>query len=251
VREEDAEVGREPASSTHDDTAPVTIRRRCIAEAIGTFGLVFAGTGAIIIDHVSGGTIGHVGIALTFGAVVMAMIYAIGEVSGAHINPAVTIGFWLAGRLPLGFVGPYVLSQVLGACMASVLLLVLFPGLDDYGVTRAAGPLSQAFGLEVVLTAMLMFVILCVATGSKEQGLMAGIAVGGTVGLEATFAGPVSGASMNPARSLAPALVSWDFSHLWIYLVATVLGAAVAVPFWRLATGGDRRGAASLADARE
>jgi aquaporin Z len=208
--------------------------RKYAAEAIGTFVLVFAGTGAIVIDHVSGGAVTHAGVAITFGLVVMAMIYAVGEVSGAHLNPAVTVGFLLARRLPGRCAAPYVLSQLLGALAASATLRLLFGNVAQLGATQPAGPAIQSFGLEVVLTAVLMFVILSVAIGSKEQGLMAGIAIGGTVGLEAMFAGPVCGASMNPARSIAPALLSGDLRHLWVYLAAPLLGAAVAVPCWHL-----------------
>lgn len=204
------------------------------AEAIGTFALVFAGTGAIIINSVSGGTVTHVGVALTFGLVVMAMIYALGDVSGAHLNPAVTLGFWLARKLPGSSVAPYVASQLFGALLASAALRGLFGTPVHLGATLPAGSELQSFILEAILTGLLMFVILCVSTGPKEVGVMAGIAVGGVVGFEALFAGPISGASMNPARSLAPALVSWHFAHLWVYLSAPILGALVAVPCWSL-----------------
>jgi aquaporin Z len=153
-------------------------------------------------------------------------------VSGAHLNPAVTLGFFLARRLPARAVLPYVLAQLLGAFAASGLLRCLFGTTARLGATLPAGPAAQSFVLEAVLTALLMFVILCVATGSKEQGLMAGIAIGATVGLEAMFAGPVCGASMNPARSLAPAVVSGHLSSLWVYLAGPILGAALAVPCW-------------------
>ena len=158
--------------------------RKCVAEMIGTFALVFAGTGAIVVNDVSGGTVTHVGVALTFGLVVMAMIYAVGDVSGAHLNPAVTCGFWLAGRLGGRAVAPYVLSQVIGGLAASGLMRALFRGHATLGATRPAGDASQSFVLEAVLTALLMFVILSVSVGSKEKGLMAGIAVGGTIALE-------------------------------------------------------------------
>ena len=217
----------------------ITRKARCYAaEVIGTFALVFAGTGAVVIDEVTGGTVTHVGVAVTFGLVVMAMIYAVGDVSGAHLNPAVTCGFWLARRLPGRVAVPYVLSQLAGAVLASLLLRVLFPQHRTLGATYPAGavphPVFQSFVLEAVLTAVLMFVILSVACAAKEKGLMAGIAIGGVVGLEAMFAGPICGASMNPARSLAPALVSWGWSHQWVYLTAPVLGAAVAVAGWKL-----------------
>ncbi|HVS26746.1 MAG TPA: MIP family channel protein [Burkholderiales bacterium] len=199
------------------------------AEAIGTFCLVFAGTGAIIINDISGGVISHVGIALTFGLVVLAMIYAIGDISGAHINPAVTIAFFAARRLPARFVLPYIASQSLGALLASGLLRLLFSTQANLGTTIPADSIWQSFVLEFILTFILMFVILGVSTGAKEKGLTAGIAVGAVIALEALFAGPISGASMNPARSLGPAIVSLQFSSLWIYLAAPVLGAIAAV----------------------
>ena len=203
--------------------------RALAAELFGTFALVFAGTGAIVINEVHGGAVTHVGVALTFGLVVLALIYALGEVSGAHLNPAVTLGFFLARRFPASRVLPYVLSQCAGALPASLLLRLLF--LDNtttLGATRPAGPAVQSFVLEAVLTLLLMFVILSVSTGAKEKGVMAGVAVGAVIALEALFAGPVCGASMNPARSLAPAVVSLRLDHLWIYLAAPPLGAALA-----------------------
>lgn len=205
-----------------------------VAEMIGTFALVFAGTGAIVIDEVHRGSVTHVGVALTFGLVVMAMIYAVGETSGAHLNPAVTLGFWLSRRFPGKSVGPYVLAQAAGAFAATALLRVMFPQNQGLGATAPAGPAMQSFLMEAVLTAMLMFVILCVSSGSKETGVMAGIAVGGVIVFEALFAGPVSGASMNPMRSLAPAVVSGRLEHVWLYLAAPLLGAAVAVPCWKV-----------------
>jgi len=204
-------------------------RKKCIAEALGTFCLVFSGTGAIVINDVSGGTVTHVGVALTFGLVVMSMIYAIGDVSGAHLNPAVTLGFWYAKRFPGREVVPYIVSQVLGAFLASGLLHVMFLSHATLGATKPAGPPFQSFVLEAILTAMLMFVILAVSSGAKEKGLMAGIAVGGVIGLEALFAGPICGASMNPVRSLAPAVVSGHLADLWIYLAAPLLGSAIGV----------------------
>jgi aquaporin Z len=204
--------------------------RALAAEVFGTFALVFAGTGAIVINEVQGGSVTHVGIALTFGLVVLALIYALGDVSGAHFNPAVTVGFYLARRFDGRRVLPYVACQIAGALLASALLRVLFAESVFLGATRPVGPASQSFVLEVVLTLFLMMVILSVSTGAKEKGIMAGVAVGSVIGLEAMFAGPVCGASMNPARSLAPALVSGHLESLWVYLTAPVLGAVVAMP---------------------
>lgn len=204
-------------------------RQKLVAEVIGTFALVFAGTGAIVINDVSGGGVTHVGIAVTFGLVVLAMIYAVGDISGAHLNPAVTLGFWISGRFPTGQVLPYVVSQVAGALAASAALRFLFPSHANLGSTLPAGSEMQSFVLEFILTFLLMFVILNVSTGAKEKGITAGIAVGAVIGLEAMFAGKICGASMNPARSLAPALISGTFQHLWIYLTAPFAGAAMAI----------------------
>jgi aquaporin Z len=207
--------------------------KRLAAEVFGTFFLVFAGTGAITIDAVLPGSVTHVGVALTFGLVVLAMIYALGDISGAHINPAVTLGFWGARRFPARWVLPYILCQCAGALLASAVVRGLFPDQTNLGGTQPAGPAVQSFVLEAILTLMLMFVILCVSTGAKEKGVMAGVAVGGVIAMEALFAGPISGASMNPARSLAPALVAWQLDSLWIYLTAPVLGAFAGVlAFW-------------------
>ncbi len=203
--------------------------KKLVAEFLGTFCLVFAGTGAIVIDAVSGGAVSHVGVALTFGLIVLAMIYTIGDISGAHINPAVTIAFCAARRFEAGCVVPYVVSQCAGALVASVALRFLFPQSATLGATAPSGSAMQSFVLEMILTALLMFVILGVSTGAREKGITAGIAVGAVIGLEAMFAGPICGASMNPARSLAPALVSGHLSGLWIYIVAPVLGAALGV----------------------
>lgn len=211
--------------------------RRPLAEFLGTFIMVFAGTGAIVINGLSGGVIGHAGIALTFGLVVLAMIYTFGDISGAHLNPAVTVAFAAARRFPWKEVPLYLGAQLAGAFAASGLLKFLLPGPGTLGATLPAGSASQSFVLEVVLTAILMLVILSVSTGSKEKGITAGIAIGAVVGLEAMFAGPISGASMNPARSLAPALVSGHLEHLWLYPAATVLGALLAVPLCQAVRG--------------
>ena len=204
--------------------------KKLLAEFLGTFTLVFAGTGAIVINAASHGAIGHAGIALTFGLVVLAMIYTFGDVSGAHLNPAVTLAFAAARRFAWREVPGYLGAQIGGALAASILLNGLYPHDATLGATLPAGSEMQSFVLELVLTAMLMLTILSVSTGAKEKGITAGIAIGGVIALEAMFAGPACGASMNPARSLAPALVSGHLEHLWLYLVATVLGALMAVP---------------------
>ncbi|MEO8426196.1 MAG: aquaporin [Verrucomicrobiota bacterium] len=203
--------------------------KKLLAEFFGTFCLVFAGTGAIISNDVSGGSISHVGIALTFGLVVLAMIYSVGDISGAHLNPAVTLGFFAARRFDGRQVLPYIASQLVGAFTASGLLRVLFPTHATLGATLPSGSEWQSFVFEFVLTGILMFVILSVSTGSKERGITAGIAIGAVIALEAMFAGPISGASMNPARSLAPAVVSSHLSGVWLYLLAPSFGALVAV----------------------
>jgi len=208
--------------------------RKLAAECVGTFALVFAGTGAIIINDLAHGAITQVGVALTFGLIVMAMIYALGDVAGAHLNPAVTIGFFAARRFSARLIPSYILSQLIGAVSASLVLRLLFPASLTLGATLPSGSSLQSFVLEIVLTTILMFVILSVSTASKERGVTAGIAVGSVIALEALFAGPISGASMNPARSLAPALVSMRLAPLWIYLTAPLMGALIAVLACRL-----------------
>ncbi len=207
--------------------------KKLLAECFGTFCLVFAGTGAIIVNTASNGAITHVGIALTFGLVVLAMIYAVGDISGAHLNPAVTIGFFAARRLDGSQVLPYVMSQLVGAFLASGLLRTMFPADPNLGATLPVGAAWRSFVFEVILTAILMVVILRVSTGARERGITAGIVVGSVIALEALFAGPICGASMNPARSVAPAVVSLNVTHLWIYIAAPICGSLLGVMLGR------------------
>jgi aquaporin Z len=206
--------------------------KKYIAELTGTFALVFCGTGAIVIDQQTGGGVTHIGVAITFGFIVMSMIYALGNISGAHFNPAVSIAFTVAKKFPVKEVLPYIISQIIGALLASSLLKLMFPDNAMLGATIPSGSDMQSFILEVLLTFFLMLVILNVAHGSKEQGMFAGLAIGSVVLLEAMFAGPICGASMNPARSIAPGLVSGHMQSLWVYLIAPVCGALLAVPLF-------------------
>jgi aquaporin Z len=217
--------------------SPTEAVRWLVAEAAGTFALVFAGTAAVVVDGLYGG-VTHVGVSLVFGLVVLALVYALGDASGAHLNPAVTTAFWLAGRFPGRRVLPYAAAQCGGALAASLTVRLLFPAHETLGATLPADSPWRSFVLEFLLTLFLMFVVLCVSTGAKEKGITAGIAVGAVIGLEALFGGPVSGASMNPARSLGPAVVSGHLEHLWVYLVAPVVGAIAAVPLCRCVHAG-------------
>jgi len=213
------------------------VARKFLAELIGTYAMIFAGTGAIVINAESSGAITHLGVALTFGLIVLAMIYTLGDVSGAHMNPAVTLAFAAAGLFPFAAVLSYLAAQFSGALLASLTLHFLFPQSANLGATLPAGAPMQSFVLEVILSAILMFVILNVSHGAKEKGITAGIVVGSVIALEALFAGPISGASMNPARSLAPAIVSGQLENLWIYLVAPVVGTLIAIPLFGAVRG--------------
>jgi aquaporin NIP len=195
------------------------------AEAIGTFALVFAGCGAIMVDAKFGG-LGNVGIAATFGLVIMVMIYALGHVSGAHFNPAVSFAFALTRHFPWPRAGAYSLAQISGAIVAAAILRGSLGDVADVGATMPSGSDAQAFLWEFVLTFFLMLVIMAVATDTRAAGEAAAIAIGGTVALDALFGGPVTGASMNPARSIGPALVSGDLGSLWLYVAAPACGAA-------------------------
>jgi MIP family channel proteins len=207
-----------------------------LAELIGTFGLVFAGCGAIMINTLSGGQVTHVGVGLVFGLIITVMIYALGHISGAHFNPVVTLGFVLARHFPLKKLTGYWLAQFAGAILASTCLRLLFGNVAYLGTTLPAGSGGawQSFGLEALLTFFLMFVIMAMATDTRAVGQAAALAIGGTVGLEALFAGPISGASMNPARSLGPALVSWTWTDQWVYLLAPLVGAIAGAYVYRL-----------------
>jgi aquaporin Z len=203
--------------------------KRFISEIIATFALVFCGTGAMVINDFTGGTVSHVGVAMTFGLIVMGMIYAFGDISGAHMNPAVTIAFAYAKKFSWKEVPAYVLAQFIGAFLASGILLYLFPESQTLGATLPGLSAMKVFILEIILSFFLMVVIINVSTGSKEIGVVAGIAIGSVVLLEAMFAGPVTGASMNPARSIAPAVVSGNLADIWIYIFAPIIGCLLAV----------------------
>lgn len=200
-----------------------------ISEFIGTFAMIFCGTGAMTINEITGGDVTHVGIGITWGLIVMAMIYAFGEISGAHFNPAVSIAFAYAKKFSWKEVPKYIFFQIAGAFAASLLLMWLFPKSELLGATIPTVDVWRAFVLELILTFFLMVVIINVSTGSKEVGMMAGIAIGSVVLLEALFAGPITNASMNPARSLAPNIVSGNIKGLWLYILAPIIGALLAV----------------------
>ena len=210
--------------------------KKYIAEIIGTFAMIFCGCGAMTINEITGGAISHAGVAATWGLIVMAMIYAFGEISGAHFNPAVTIGFAFAKKFSWKEVPKYISSQIIGAIAAAFLLWFLFPESQFLGETTPAQgfPAYKAAILEFLLTFFLMLTIINVSTGSKEIGTMAAIAVGGVILLEAMFAGPMTKASKNPARSIAPALFTGKFQYLWLYITAPILGAMTAVSSCKL-----------------
>ena len=209
------------------------LARSLVAEAFGTFALVFAGAGAIMVDAKTH-ALGHVGVAITFGLVIMAMIYAVGHVSGAHFNPAVTFAFALTRHFPWPRVIAYWAAQLVGALLAAALLRSSLGNIAHVGATLPAGSQAQSFLWEVVMTAFLMFVILAVATDTLAVGEAAAIAIGGTVGLDAMFGGPISGASMNPARSIGPAVVSGELHALWLYIVAPLVGASIGALLYQV-----------------
>jgi aquaporin NIP len=207
--------------------------KKYLAEFIGTFILMFCGTGAIIVNQETNGVLGHLGICITFGLVVMSLVYAFGGISGAHFNPAVTLALAISGDFKKKEIAPYIGSQVVGALLASFLLKLMFPANMNLGATLPSGSLLQSFILEVIITFILMLVVLGVTQSSKETGWLAGIVVGSIVLALALFAGPISGASMNPARSFGPAVVSGNVADLWLYIIAPILGAILAVFTWK------------------
>ena len=208
--------------------------RRYVAEFLGTFLLVFAGPGAVVIDAVSGGGVSSLGISLSFGLAVMAAIYALGHISGAHINPAVSLAFALYRQFPSAELPGYMLAQLAGAAAASAVHRLLFGNVAHLGATIPTGSAAQALGLEVVITFFLMFVIMAVATDVRAVGQAAAIAIGGYVALAATFSGPIAGASMNPARSFGPAVISGTWTHHWVYWLGPMLGALLGAGAYRL-----------------
>jgi aquaporin NIP len=208
---------------------PTDRLRVLAAEFVAAFGLVFAATGVIVVDAVSGGAITHVGIGLATGLVVMAMIYAVGHISGAHFNPAVTLGFAIGRHFPWSLVPQYWAAQLLGGVAASLVLRSLFGDVANLGTTLPSGSATQSLVLEILLTLFLMVVVTAVATDTRAVGQAAAIAIGGTIILEVLWAGPISGASMNPVRSLAPAAVSGIWTDQWIYVVGPMAGAALGV----------------------
>jgi MIP family channel proteins len=212
------------------------IARQLAAELVGTFALVFAGCGAVMVDAQTN-ALGHVGVALTFGLVIMVMIYAVGHISGAHFNPAVTFAFVLSRHFPRSRAVGYWSAQLLGALAAAAILRGSLGNIADVGATLPSGSQRQSFLWELVLSFILMFVIMAVATDTRAVGEAAAIAIGGTVGLDAMFGGPISGASMNPARSIAPALVSGNLHALWLYILAPVLGASLGALAYQIIRG--------------
>jgi aquaporin NIP len=219
-----------------DPTLPLW--RRAAAEALAAFALVAAGCGAIVANTQYHGALGAVGISLTFGLVIMVMVYATGHLSGAHINPAVTIGFTLTRHFPPRDALAYVAAQLAGALAAALILLVLWPDKPaDLGATVPTVAVGRAFLYELLLTAILMFVIMAVATDTRAVGSAAALAIGGTIALDALFGGPVTGASMNPARSFGPALVSGEWRDFWVYVAGPVTGSALGAFAYQLIRG--------------
>jgi aquaporin Z len=216
-----------------------------LAEIIGTFILVAFGTGVVVVDQQTDADVTLVGVALVWGLVVYAVISAIGDISGAHINPSVTVTLWASGRFPGSQVAPYIVCQLIGAVLGSVMVRLLFPDAESLGGTAPSGGLMQSFLAEVLLTFLLLFVVLNVSEGAKEKGITAGIAIGGVITLEVLVGGPISGASMNPARSFGPALVGGDWTAYWIYVAGPILGGLIAAPLAILLRSDEKQDQAS------
>jgi len=210
------------------------MKQKITSEFIGTYFLVFAGTGAIVVNSLTN-SITHVGIALTFGLVIMVSVFTFGHISGGHFNPAVTVGFLIKKEMSFKDASYYIATQIIAAITASLTIFLLFGNVASLGITMPSGSLLQSFILELIMTFFLMFVILTV-TSDKKSKAFAGLAIGGTITLEALFGGPISGASMNPARSIGPAIISGNFNHLWLYIVATILGAILASLLYMIVT---------------
>ena len=216
---------------------PVSLSlRRLVAEFIGTFALVFAGAGAVMVDAKTG-QLGHLGVAITFGLVIMAMIYAVGHISGAHFNGAVTFAFALSRHFPWPRALGYWTAQLAGAIVAALLLRASLGNIADVGATQPSGSQAQSFLWELVMTAFLMFVILAVATDTRAVGEAAAVAIGGTIALDAIFGGPISGASMNPMRSFGPAVASGNFHAIWLYILAPLVGASIGALAYQFVRG--------------
>jgi MIP family channel proteins len=229
-------IARMPGVGARPDLA-----RRASAEALAAFALVFAGCGAVVANAQYDEALGAVGVSLVFGLIVMVMVYATGHLSGAHINPAVTIAFTLSRHFPTRDAAAYVVAQLAGASAGALVLLAVWPDQPgQLGATLPSVAAGSAFVYELILTAFLMFVIMAVATDTRAVGAAAAIAIGGTVGLDALFGGPVTGASMNPARSFGPALAAGEWQHFWIYVLAPVAGAAVGALAYQLVRGDTR-----------
>jgi aquaporin NIP len=219
-----------------------TLARRAAAEALAAFALVFAGCGAIVANARYDGALGAVGVALVFGLVIMVMVYATGHLSGAHINPAVTVAFTLTRHFPGRDAIAYVGAQLAGATAGALVLLAVWTDKPaKLGATVPSVAVGSALVYEVVLSGFLMFVIMAVATDTRAVGAAAAIAIGGTVGLDALFGGPVTGASMNPARSFAPALVAGEWRSFWVYVVGPIAGAALGALAYQLVRGDTTR----------
>ncbi len=216
---------------------PVSLSlRKLVAEFIGTFALVFAGAGAVMVDAKTG-QLGHLGVAITFGLVIMAMIYAVGHISGAHFNGAVTFAFALSRHFPWPRALGYWTAQLAGAIAAAFLLRASLGNIADVGATQPSGSQAQSFLWELVMTAFLMFVILAVATDTRAVGEAAAVAIGGTIALDAIFGGPISGASMKPMRSFGPAVASGNFHAIWLYILAPLVGASIGALAYQFVRG--------------